>query len=58
MSLYEKYHDLAVQLQNYIFASRLGAYKYVDMDDTIIDALELSSQLIKWREWTKRMRQN
>lgn len=56
MSLYEKYHDLAVQLPNYIFAGRLGAYKYVDMDDTIIDALELSSQIVKWREWAKKMR--
>lgn len=44
--LYEKYHTLAKALPNIYFGGRLGEYKYYDMDDTIISALNLSKQLL------------
>ena len=39
--LYKKYKELADNESNVIFGGRLGQYKYYDMDDTIISALEL-----------------
>lgn len=40
-TLYEKYKDLALKNKNIIFGGRLGQYKYYDMDDVIIDALNM-----------------
>lgn len=38
--LYEKYLELAKKEKNVLFGGRLGNYKYYDMDDTIIKALQ------------------
>jgi len=37
--LYNKYKDLAQNETNVYFGGRLGLYKYYDMDDTIVEAL-------------------
>jgi UDP-galactopyranose mutase len=42
-SLYQKYKELN---SNVIFGGRLGEYKYIDMDKTILSALELSDKLL------------
>ena len=39
---YKKYQNLASQETNIIFGGRLGTYKYTDMQDTIVSALEMS----------------
>lgn len=44
-SLLLKYQEEASKNPNIIFAGRLGQYKYFDMDDTIINAMELVSKL-------------
>ena len=38
---YEQYAELATKEPNVIFGGRLGNYRYTDMQDTIINALEL-----------------
>lgn len=38
--LYKKYLELAQKENNVVFGGRLGQYKYYDMDDVIISALE------------------
>ena len=38
-ALYEKYKELAEKEENVFFGGRLGKYKYYDMDDVVIDAL-------------------
>lgn len=40
--LYDKYLTLAQQQKNIIFGGRLGEYKYYDMQDTIMSALNLA----------------
>ena len=45
-SLYQEYADLAKKEEKVIFAGRLGAYKYYDMDKVIENALNLSEQLL------------
>jgi len=40
-ALYQKYKELADKEQNVIFGGRLGQYKYFDMDDVIMSALEM-----------------
>ena len=45
-TLYEKYKTLADNQNKVIFGGRLGMYKYFDMDDTILVALELSKKLM------------
>ncbi len=45
-ALYEKYKELAGKQDKVIFGGRLGMYKYFDMDDTIIAALQLAKELI------------
>ncbi len=37
--LYAKYKDLALKEEKVFFGGRLGKYKYYDMDDIVIDAL-------------------
>jgi len=44
-SLYQKYKALADKEANVIFGGRLGQYKYFDMDDIIMSALELLKKL-------------
>ncbi|WP_296283520.1 UDP-galactopyranose mutase [uncultured Acinetobacter sp.] len=44
--LLEKYIDLANKEQKVTFAGRLGTYRYMDMDVTIKEALNLSEQLL------------
>lgn len=44
-ALYAKYKALAEKQDKVIFGGRLGMYKYFDMDDTIVAALELSKNL-------------
>lgn len=43
--LYEKYITRAKKENNLFFGGRLGLYKYLDMDDTIEEALKLVSSL-------------
>ena len=40
-----KYQNLAKQNTNIFFAGRLGSYKYFDMDDTIMQAMEDFKQI-------------
>lgn len=44
--LYLAYADLAKKTPHVFFGGRLGNYRYFDMDDTIIAALELVKQLV------------
>ena len=44
---YEKYKQLAKKESNIIFGGRLGEYKYYDMQDTIISALNLAKDELK-----------
>lgn len=39
--LYKKYFELSKKERNVFFGGRLGLYKYLDMDDTIEEALKL-----------------
>ena len=45
--LYQRYRSHAEQDDGVIFAGRLGAYQYLDMDDTVRAALDLSRTLFK-----------
>ncbi len=45
--LLEKYFSLARNDSGITFAGRLGSYRYMDMDVTINEALELSEKMIK-----------
>ncbi|MDU7564518.1 MAG: UDP-galactopyranose mutase, partial [Acinetobacter baumannii] len=44
--LLKKYIDLAQQESKVTFAGRLGTYRYMDMDVTIKEALQLSKKMI------------
>lgn len=46
ISLYNKYKELAKQEKRVIFGGRLGMYRYFDMDDTILAAMELFQEII------------
>ena len=46
-SLYEKYAKLASNEENIRFGGRLGKYKYYDMDDVILEALNDSKEILK-----------
>lgn len=43
---YAKYFKLAEQTPNVIFGGRLGLYRYTDMQDTIVSALEFSHAIL------------
>ena len=43
-SLYEKYRERASREPKTIFGGRLGTYRYTDMQDTVIAALELARE--------------
>ena len=43
---YEEYKELAKKESNVIFGGRLGEYKYYDMQDTIISALNLVNKIL------------
>lgn len=45
--LLSKYFSLTDNINGVTFAGRLGSYRYMDMDVTINEALELSDELIK-----------
>lgn len=45
--LLKKYFQLADKTEKVTFAGRLGSYRYMDMDVTIKEALELSDEIIK-----------
>lgn len=47
--LYEKYRKDAEALPNVIFGGRLGTYRYLDMDDTIEEALACYEQKVRPR---------
>lgn len=47
MEILNKYKTLAANEKNVIFGGRLGEYKYYDMDDTIINAMDLFYSAIK-----------
>ena len=44
--LHEKYLELAKGLGNVKFGGRLGMYKYYDMDDTILAAMEMAEKVL------------
>lgn len=46
-ALYKKYKELADKEKNIIFGGRLGEYKYYDMDQVIVAALEMANRKIK-----------
>jgi UDP-galactopyranose mutase len=43
-SLYRKYRDMADKEKDVLISGRLGAYKYLDMDDTIAMAINLANK--------------
>lgn len=43
-SMYQKYREKATSQENVLFGGRLGTYRYMDMDDIIEAALEVSKQ--------------
>lgn len=43
---YEKYCRLAIKEKNVHFGGRLGEYKYYDMQDTILSAMQLANRLL------------
>lgn len=45
--LYEKYKNLAKKETNMIFGGRLGEYKYYDMDQVILSALNIAKKVIE-----------
>lgn len=45
--LYQKYLDLSKKEKNVFFKGRLGEYKYYDMDDVILSALEFAKEELK-----------
>ena len=46
-SLYNQYLELAKKEKNVFFKGRLGEYKYYDMDDVILSALEFAKEELK-----------
>jgi len=46
LALYEKYKQLAQGIKNVTFVGRLGTYRYLDMDQVIGEALDISSKYI------------
>lgn len=44
--LYKRYQNLAQRENNVVFGGRLGEYKYYDMDQIIINALDLAKKLL------------
>ena len=44
--MYNKYRRLAEGQDKVVFGGRLGLYKYLDMDDTVSEALKLSEKLL------------
>ncbi|MBE6388899.1 MAG: UDP-galactopyranose mutase [Lentisphaerae bacterium] len=45
--IYQKYSDQAAKEKNVIFGGRLGMYRYFDMDDTVIAAINCFKQQVK-----------
>ena len=45
-SLYKKYEALAAKEKNVVFGGRLGMYRYFDMDDTVIAAMNCFKQQV------------
>ena len=43
-NLYQQYHHLAENQKNFIFGGRLASYSYLDMDDTILNALKIAEK--------------
>jgi len=44
--LYQKYKTLAEKEHNVLFCGRLGEYRYYDMDQAIIQAMNIAQDLI------------
>lgn len=42
-SIYNNYQNISSQNRQYMFGGRLGSYKYYDMDDAILAALDLAN---------------
>lgn len=45
-TVYQKYHEKALQSPHVLFGGRLGEYRYYDMQDTIISALKLAEKVL------------
>ena len=52
--LYAKYQRLAEQEEGVTFVGRLASYKYFNMDQAILNALELFDKLVEEKKITKR----
>jgi hypothetical protein len=56
-ALYEKYQKLAEAEKDVVFVGRLASYKYFNMDQAVLNALELFDQLQAngkigfWHNW-------
>ena len=45
--LYRKYQKLALEEENVLFVGRLASYKYFNMDQAILAALELYDEILE-----------
>ena len=52
--LYSKYQSLAAQEKGVTFVGRLASYKYFNMDQAILNALELFDQLVSAKKIVKK----
>jgi len=46
-ALYERYAELAANEKNVAFVGRLASYKYFNMDEAILNALEMFDNLLE-----------
>ena len=53
--LYAKYQTLAAQESGVTFVGRLASYKYFNMDQAILNALELFDQLVSEKKISKKV---
>ncbi len=49
-AIYERYANLAKKEKNVFFGGRLGSYRYYDMQDTILAALQFAKYELRTKE--------
>jgi len=54
--LYSKYQKLATEEEGVTFVGRLASYKYFNMDQAILNALELFDKLVEEKKVSKKMK--
>lgn len=47
MSIYEKYYNKAKKIKNLWLCGRLATYKYMNMDDVILESLNVANKIIR-----------